>query len=121
MSFLSGILGNKAANSFVDQAVDKAASAAKRKVKETITGKKQDKPDKTGGMGGLFPSEEDKKPKQKSGGGIFGGLLSAEPGKEGMSSGGVSSGGDSIGGVSSGGDSSFNDALDDLATEFADK
>ncbi|KTG33253.1 hypothetical protein cypCar_00001545 [Cyprinus carpio] len=77
MSFLSGFLGNKAAESFVDQAVDKAASAAKRKVKETLTGKKQE-PDKTGGMGGLFPSsgEKDKKPKEKSG--LFGGLLKAE-------------------------------------------
>lgn len=53
------------------------ASAAKRKVKETLTGKKQE-PDKTGGMGGLFPSsgEKDKKPKEKSG--LFGGLLKAE-------------------------------------------
>ncbi len=48
-------------------------------MKETFGGKKQET-DKTGGMGGLFPSsgEKDKKPTEKSGGGIFGGLLKAE-------------------------------------------
>lgn len=48
-------------------------------MKEAITGKKQ--PDTTGGMGGLFPSEGQKKPKQKEGG-LFGGLLKAEPGEQ---------------------------------------
>ncbi|KAK2896658.1 hypothetical protein Q8A67_011146 [Cirrhinus molitorella] len=117
-----GVLGNKAAESFVDQAVDKAASAAKRKVKETLTGKKQE-PDKTGGMGGLFPSsgEKDKKPKEKSGGGgLFGGLLKAEgPGEN--SGGGDFGAGGSNAVDNSGGDSSFNDALDDLANEFCEK
>ncbi|XP_052427827.1 uncharacterized protein zgc:193505 [Carassius gibelio] len=113
MSFFKGVLGNKAAESFVDQAVDKAASAAKRKVKETLTGKKQET-DKTGGMGGLFPSseEKEKKPKEKSGG-FFGGLLKSEgPGE--------SSGGGDFGAEAdiSGEDGSFNDALDDLANEL---
>lgn len=121
MSFLSGVLGNKAADSFVDQAVDKAAAAAKRKVKETLTGKKQET-DKTGGMGGLFPSsgEKEKKPKEKSGGGLFGGLLKAEgPGEN--SGGGAFGAGGSSAVDNSGADSSFNDALDDLANEFCEK
>ncbi|XP_067277954.1 uncharacterized protein zgc:193505 [Pseudorasbora parva] len=114
MSFLSGFLGNKAADSFVDQAVDKAAAAAKRKVKETITGKKQEN-DKTGGMGGVFPSKEDKDKKpEKSGGGIFGGLLSSEK-PEGNSSGGAISAGGGTAESNIGADSSFNDALDELA------
>ncbi|XP_043110556.1 uncharacterized protein zgc:193505 [Puntigrus tetrazona] len=121
MSFLSGVLGNKAAESFVDQAVDKAASAAKRKVKEKLTGKKQPETDKTGGMGGLFPSsgEKDKKPKEKSGG-LFGGLLKAE-GPGGNSSGGSFSAGGGHEADNSAEDSSFNDALDDLANEFCEK
>lgn len=53
------------------------AAVAKKKVKEKFSGKKQE--DKTGGMGDLFPSEGEKKPKQK-GGGMFGGLLNAEQG-----------------------------------------
>lgn len=55
------------------------AAVAKRKVKEKLTGKKQE--DSTGGMGGLFPSEGQKKPTQKEGG-LFGGLLHAEPGAQ---------------------------------------
>ncbi|XP_073691383.1 uncharacterized protein [Garra rufa] len=124
MSFLSGMLGNKAAESFVDQAVDKAASAAKRKVKETLTGKKQPQPDKTGGMGGLFPSsgEKDKKPKEKAGGGgFFGGLLKAEGPGENSDGGAFGAGGGSNAVDNTGGDSSFNDALDDLANEFCEK
>lgn len=45
-------------------------------MKEVITGKKQ--VDNSGGMGDLFPSEGQKKPKQKEGG-LFGGLLNTEP------------------------------------------
>ncbi|KAK7140116.1 hypothetical protein R3I94_012656 [Phoxinus phoxinus] len=122
MSFLSGFLGNKAADSFVDQAVDKAAAAAKKKVRETISGKKQET-DKTGGMGGLFPSkdEKDNKPKEKAGGGIFGGLLSTEK-PEGNSPGGaISAGGSNAESNSGPQDSSFNDALDDLAVGFGEK
>ncbi|CAM4727029.1 hypothetical protein PO909_019308 [Leuciscus waleckii] len=121
MSFLSGFLGNKAADSFVDQAVDKAAAAAKRKVRETMSGKKQET-DKTGGMGGLFPSkdEKDKKPKEKAGGGIFGGLLSAEKPEENSTGGAISAGGSNAEG-NSGADGSFNEALDDLALEFSEK
>lgn len=81
------------------------ASAAKRKVKETFTGKKQET-DKTGGMGGLFPSsgEKDNKPKEKSGG-LFGGLLKAEgPGEN--SGGGAFAAGGSNAADNSGADSS---------------
>ncbi|XP_067242274.1 uncharacterized protein zgc:193505 [Chanodichthys erythropterus] len=122
MSFLKGFMGNKAADSFVDQAVDKAAAAAKRKVKETITGKKQEN-DKTGGMGGLFPSneEKDKKPKEKAGGGIFGGLLSAEKPEENSTGGAISAEGSSNAESNIGADSNFNEALDDLANEFLEK
>ncbi|KAG1950898.1 uncharacterized protein zgc:193505 [Pimephales promelas] len=121
MSFLSGFLGNKASDSFVDQAVDKAAAVAKRKVKETLTGKKQGT-DKTGGMGDLFPSkdEKDNKPKEKAGGGIFGGLLSTEKPGENSSGGAISAGGSNAE-SNSGADSSFNDALDDLAMGFGEK
>jgi len=63
-------------------------------VKETLTGKKQGT-DKTGGMGDLFPSkdEKDNKPKEKAGGGIFGGLLSTEKPGENSSGGAISAGG----------------------------
>ncbi|KAI7805584.1 uncharacterized protein zgc:193505 [Triplophysa rosa] len=107
MSFLSGFMGNKAAGSFVDQAVDQAAAVAKRKVKEAITGKKQ--VDNAGGMGDLFPSEGQKKPKQKEGG-LFGGLLNTEPGAQQPAPPAAHSSGD---------DGGFADALDDLASEFA--
>lgn len=118
MSFLSGFLGNKAAESFVDQAVDKAAAVAKKKVKETISGKKQET-DKTGGMGGLFPSseEKDKKPKEKSGDGLIGGNVNTEKTEE--KSGGGAGGSNAV--DKSGADSTFNDALDDLANEFCEK
>ncbi|XP_077093362.1 uncharacterized protein LOC143745244 [Siphateles boraxobius] len=121
MSFLSGFLGNKAADSFVDQAVDKAAAVAKKKVRETIAGKKQEN-DKTGGMGGLFPSkdEKDKKPKEKAGGGIFGGLLSTGKPEENSTGGAISAGGSNAQSNSET-DSSFNDALDDLAMDFSEK
>ncbi|KAA0717890.1 hypothetical protein E1301_Tti001516 [Triplophysa tibetana] len=98
-------MGNKAAGSFVDQAVDQAASVAKRKVKEAITGKKQ--VDNSGGMGDLFPSEGQKKPKQKEGG-LFGGLLNTEPAAQQPPA----------PAQSSGDDGGFADALDDLASEF---
>ncbi|XP_056616693.1 uncharacterized protein zgc:193505 [Triplophysa dalaica] len=106
MSFLSGFMGNKAAGSFVDQAVDQAAAVAKRKVKEVISGKKD--VDNSGGMGDLFPSEGQKKPKQKEGGGLFGGLLNTEPAAQQPPA----------PAQSSGDDGGFADALDDLASEF---
>ncbi|XP_056326768.1 LOW QUALITY PROTEIN: uncharacterized protein zgc:193505 [Danio aesculapii] len=111
MSFLSGMLGNKGADSFVDHAVDKAASAAKKKVKETITGKKQPA-DKTGGMGGLFPSSGDNKPKEKSGG-LFGGLVSTEKPAENPPAAATSAGDSNP--KSQTADPEFNDALDELA------
>lgn len=76
-------------------------------MKEKITGKKQE--DSTGGMGGLFPSEGQNKPKQKEGG-FFGGLLHAEPGAQQPAGPAAHSSGD---------DGGFADALDDLASDFA--
>lgn len=76
-------------------------------MKESITGKKQET-DKTGGMGGLFPSneEKDKKPKEKAGGGIFGGLLSAEKPEENSTGEAISAGGSSNAESNTGADSS---------------
>nr|AAI62448.1 Zgc:193505 [Danio rerio] len=113
MSFFSGMLGNKGAESMVDQAVDKASTVVKKKMKETITGKKQPT-DKTGGMGGLFPSSGDNKPKEKSGG-LFGGLLSTEKPAENPPA-AATSAADST--PSKPADPEFNDALDELANDF---
>ncbi|KAI5107844.1 hypothetical protein C0J45_1438 [Silurus meridionalis] len=64
-------------NHFVDAAVDKAASAAKLKVKSMLGGGGNAKqPNKSGGVGGLFPSAGESGNKEKKGG-LFGGLLSA--------------------------------------------
>lgn len=76
-------------------------------MKEAFGGKKQET-DKTGGMGGIFPSsgEKDKKPKEKSGG-LFGGLLKAEAPGENSGGGDCGAGGSSAAAAdNSGADSS---------------
>jgi len=106
MSFLSGILGDKA-DSYVDQAVDTAAKVAKEKVKDMLSGDGKAK-DETGGMGDLFPSsgDDDKKKESGGGGGMFGGLLSTEK-DDGASGGDSKSSGD------------LTDMLGDVAGEIA--
>ncbi|KAK3573397.1 hypothetical protein QTP86_024692 [Hemibagrus guttatus] len=71
-------------NHFVDAAVDKAAKAAKMKVKSMLGGGggNTKQPNKSGGMGDLFPSTGDSGNggKEKKGG-LFGGLLSTPQGE----------------------------------------
>lgn len=104
-------------NHFVDAAVDKAAQAAKMKVKSMLGGGSGGKQPNTsgGGMGGLFPSAggsgDSGKPKK---GGLFGGLLSTQqddmvPGAGGA---GANPGANAGGGA---GNLDFNSAVDELA------
>ncbi|KAF4090581.1 hypothetical protein AMELA_G00053460 [Ameiurus melas] len=104
-------------NRFVDAAVDKAASAAKIKVKSMLGGGgggDANKPNKSGGIGGLFPSAGDSgNGNQEKKGGLFGGILSTpqDEMKPGAAGGAVGGGAGGAGGESK----DFNSAVDELA------
>ncbi|KAG7333860.1 hypothetical protein KOW79_002267 [Hemibagrus wyckioides] len=97
-------------NHFVDAAVDKAAAAAKMKVKSMLGGGggNAKQPAKSGGMGGLFPSSGDSgnDGKEKKGG-LFGGLLSTPQGETNPGGAGGAAGGAE--------NQDFNSAVDELA------
>ncbi|XP_060780809.1 uncharacterized protein zgc:193505 [Neoarius graeffei] len=95
---------------FVDAVVDKAATAAKTKLKSMLGGGEdnKNKPSGSGGIGGLFPSAGDSNKKEKKG--LFGGLFST-PENE-MNPGEAEVGGGAEGGGES---QDFNSAVDALA------
>ncbi|KAG9344516.1 hypothetical protein JZ751_011186 [Albula glossodonta] len=72
MAFLSGLLGDKGAESMVDKAVDSLASTAKEKAKEFLggdSGKKEEDKNQGGGLlAGILPSGSKEEEKPSSGG-----------------------------------------------------